>query len=649
MNLTKTIKWILLMAITLVSFKSYAQTDSIYHNRLYYLCKVWGHVKYYHTEVANGSVNWDDELLVAIDSVRNTSSNEAFNDALEAMINNAGTMGTSTDTLPIVPDSLNNNTDLDWVYSPILSDSVSALLDNITQKFKPQSNTYVNGTSIYNLFTDYLYCCESDYPDEDKRLLALFRYWNIIHYFYPYKDEMQQPYDSTAVEQPWDISLVEFIPKIVAANNELNYLLTFKQFTTRINDSHAYFSNSTYWDWYGWYYPPFQVRYIEGQTVVSKVRNGEPNIKVGDVIKKIDGLDIEVLRDSLRPYAHGSNSAYKETIIDDMILWGDIGGFEVDVDDGTDINSYTKYRNDNNYSNLNINTNPVWKRDTTATGCQIGIVDMGLLEVSDLYQMFNDIWDTDAIIFDVRNYPNGTIWSILDYLHPFNTTINFANFTIPDTYYPGTFFWASQTDDVGNGNPPYAGKIMILFDERTISHAEYTCMGLETFPETIKIGSTTAGADGNVTRVFLPGSIVTNFTFFGTYYPDYSPTQRIGIVPDYEVLPTILGVRNGEDEVMDFALNFMDCGFTATEEIVDDQEFTIYPNPVNHYLQYELPESYLSKKVLFEIVDIQGRTLKTVSKNSLSGEIDFSTLNSGLYFVKVITNNNILIKTIFKN
>jgi hypothetical protein len=40
----------------------------------------------------------------------------------------------------------------------------------------------------------------------------------------------------------------------------------------------------------------------------------------------------------------------------------------------------------------------------------------------------------------------------------------------------------------------------------------------------------------------------------GVFYPDKRPTQRVGIVPDQEVKPTIAGVRAGRDEVLEAAL-----------------------------------------------------------------------------------------------
>jgi hypothetical protein len=40
----------------------------------------------------------------------------------------------------------------------------------------------------------------------------------------------------------------------------------------------------------------------------------------------------------------------------------------------------------------------------------------------------------------------------------------------------------------------------------------------------------------------------------GVFYPDKHPTQRVGIVPDREVKPTIAGIRDGRDEVLEAAL-----------------------------------------------------------------------------------------------
>lgn len=539
---------LLLLLMIIAAFQVNAQvSDEVYYQRLFYLCKTWGHAKYYHTRIAAGLVNWDYELLTAAAGAKTAADDVAFNEILLQMLNNAGPMGTSTVQLPVVPDSLNNNNDLDWIQDPFLSDQVRAILNDIKNKFRPQSNVYVSAAygAGNPVFTgDSLYHPDESYPSEEKRILTMFRYWNMVLYFFPYYKIM---------DQDWDVTLVEFIPGIVQASDSLSFNLAFRMFTSRINDTHGFYSSPCYNKWRGNYYPPFLVRYIENEMVITRVLPEVTGIAVGDVIKEIDGENIYELRQNLRPYSYGSNNDAIERNLNDLITLGDLGDFQLTVENGSgNLITSTQNRNANNYTNLMINTSPIWYQTVEDGGCTFGIVDMDRLEPAQVAEMFADLWNTEAIIFDIRNYPNGSLWDIVNYLYP--APIHIASFTAPDIMYPGTLDWKYVTIGTGTSNP-YNGKVILLFDERTQSHAEYTCMGLGQFPGAIKIGSTTAGADGNVSTEYLPGKIHTVFTGLGTFYPDFTPTQRVGIIPDFEVRPTVEGIRAGNDEVMAFALN----------------------------------------------------------------------------------------------
>ena len=70
-------------------------------------------------------------------------------------------------------------------------------------------------------------------------------------------------------------------------------------------------------------------------------------------------------------------------------------------------------------------------------------------------------------------------------------------------------------------------------------------------------GSQTAGADGNVSEFVLPGNISSKISGIGVYYPDGAETQRIGIIPDYEIKPTIKGLRKGKDEVLEASIKYI--------------------------------------------------------------------------------------------
>jgi C-terminal processing protease CtpA/Prc len=93
----------------------------------------------------------------------------------------------------------------------------------------------------------------------------------------------------------------------------------------------------------------------------------------------------------------------------------------------------------------------------------------------------------------------------------------------------------------------------MLVDETTQSQAEYTTMAFRSAPQSVVVGSTTAGADGNVSEIPLPGGARTMISGLGVFYPDKTPTQRVGIIPDIEVRPTIAGIRTGRDELLEEA------------------------------------------------------------------------------------------------
>ena len=79
-------------------------------------------------------------------------------------------------------------------------------------------------------------------------------------------------------------------------------------------------------------------------------------------------------------------------------------------------------------------------------------------------------------------------------------------------------------------------------------------MALQTAPDVIIIGSQTSGADGNISDVSFLGKFTTYMSGIGVFYPDGRETQRIGIVPDIDVKPTIEGIKEERDEVLEKAV-----------------------------------------------------------------------------------------------
>jgi C-terminal processing protease CtpA/Prc len=82
-------------------------------------------------------------------------------------------------------------------------------------------------------------------------------------------------------------------------------------------------------------------------------------------------------------------------------------------------------------------------------------------------------------------------------------------------------------------------------------------MSFQSGPQVRVVGSRTAGADGNVSKIPIPGGHRTQLSSVGVFYPDKSPTQRDGVAIDIEVHPTVEGIRRGRDEVLEAALQWI--------------------------------------------------------------------------------------------
>ena len=78
----------------------------------------------------------------------------------------------------------------------------------------------------------------------------------------------------------------------------------------------------------------------------------------------------------------------------------------------------------------------------------------------------------------------------------------------PDIMRPG-LFTHRISDMTGYGrNYSPDRRIVLLVDSRTQSASEYLVMQMQCSPQVTTVGSTTAGADGNVVRLSLPGDFV---------------------------------------------------------------------------------------------------------------------------------------------
>jgi C-terminal processing protease CtpA/Prc len=187
----------------------------------------------------------------------------------------------------------------------------------------------------------------------------------------------------------------------------------------------------------------------------------------------------------------------------------------------------------------------------------IAYINLGTVKKDNLQELWEQFKNSKGLILDIRNYPSdhNAMYILGSYL--VHKKSPFVKFTKGSLKQPGMFSFYTSYNVSNNNGKNYQGKVVILVNEITQSRAEFHAMAYQQSPNAIVMGSTTAGADGNVSTISLPGGISTMISGIGVYYPDGRETQRIGIVTDIELKPTIEGIKNGRDEVLEKAIEYI--------------------------------------------------------------------------------------------
>lgn len=552
----------LLLSITFIisttSFGQLTETDKIYS-----LCKVWGFLKYHHTVVAKGKLDWDAELFKKLDELKPLQTKEEVSKLYLDWITNLGPIQPAKKQVS-QPDSMYKyKVDHAWLYDKAMfTDSLVRTLDYVYTNRNQDDNHYVvfthDGVPVFvnEAVHDTLL-----FPNKNQRILTLCRYWNCINYFFPHKNIM---------DENWDTTLIKYIPEFENAPSAPDYYKALRKLAAGTNDSHTSFVNDRYiMGLWGHLFAPAACYLFNDKAIVTKIYNDSlasaNNLQYGDVILSIDGKPIAEIIEERKPYEAASNSWTLLRNLSPWLLATKKDSLQLTVERNGNIFTQTIKSYKPRLSNFKL------PPDTAKTPWYIrpdgiGYMDMGKFKGKYAPKAFRKLKKTPAIIFDARNYPVGWYWRTSRKIN--KTKKIFSKFTEVDPHNPGAFRWSD--DDFGimmasaagkkNKKNYYKGKIVLLVNENTQSSAEYQSMAYQTAPNIITIGGKTAGADGNVAIIPLPGGINVTMTSLGVYYPDKSPTQRCGIKIDIEVYPTIDGIRAHKDEVLDRALEYINIG-----------------------------------------------------------------------------------------
>lgn len=516
------------------------------------LCYVWGFLKYFHPQVAAGRFSWDIELFKMIPAVQKARSNKALSDTLLTWINSLGEIPTCDECSSQPSDSaFLDNVDLNWMHSQTFSTLLQKKLHQILLNRHRGNGYYVHYRPVLNLEflneTDYANWRNIGYPNSNFRLLFLFRYWNTIQYFFPYKSIMGKD---------WNTELQRFIPLFATAQDIASYHVLMTEIVNSVNDSHSGIGDVLLQREMAPLMLPAQTVMVNEKPVVVSYRDDSigraSGLLRGDVIEAIDGEPVEKIINRRLHLVNGSNRGVKLAFMNayHYITGGKDSLAVLKIKRGRETITVRVRR----YSNFRP-LNPIKEKPWKLLDGGIGLVDMGSLDVNEIPALFREFSESRAIIFDLRQYPRGTVYTLCKYLY--DRPLAFARTLAPDLNYPGSFYWKGNIVYGPQGTDSltrYRGKVLILVNENTQSQGEWTAMALQAVPGSITIGSQTSGADGDVSYLSLPGGYVDKMTGLGVFYPDGRPTQRVGIKIDIVLNRTIEGIRDGRDELLERAL-----------------------------------------------------------------------------------------------
>jgi carboxyl-terminal processing protease len=557
------------LLLLLIGIVAHAQAALSPAERLSLSARVWGLLKYHSPVVAACQRNWDQVLLDALPGIEAASVDVDFNARMTELIAKAGA----------VPNRVPGAVAPTWIEQSVFSSGNQAALAAFASQ-NVSGRCYVRpffDTQLQLQFTQADFSADTGFNtapmSRNIRLLAAFRFWNAAEYYFAYKSQ---------IGRAWESVLVQYVVAIADAQTPLLYAQLMRQFTAELNDSHGFFASPNLPNSAS---PPFQLSRVEQKILVTARLAQAGVVAIGDALITVNGRAIDGEINAQLPYAYGSNPAFRQA----EALRNAAGGALASKTYGFqrangDIYSVSATASAAFEAELARGLAPSWRflAANSTRSCAITQVNLGRLQPSETTALLDAARRSDLVVIDVRQYPNSpeAFVALADTLLP--SPVIPAAAQTPDYSHPGSYLSAPDAELLFGGATPngFQGRILLLANEQSISFSEFVAMVFQTQPKTLVVGSQTAGADGEIAfGLFLPGAIQTSFSSNRIRYPDGTPTQRVGIVPNIQAIPTITGIRAGRDELLDIA---SDCQWKTTTPAPRRPRSGLYYDPTRN-------------------------------------------------------------------
>lgn len=531
-----------LAMITLNTSGQFADNQTKIDKYLLNLIIYWGYFENYHPALYSMNLEADSVFCNLVIKVINEKRKLSF-DEIASAINKESQEFNSKNALSFKKENKARHYRNHWFYLH----SLDTLLLNKRVIYNDSSNQFAFNSSLR--FTQ-------PFPPIQFRILGLAKIFNIYKFYYPYPEILPGKVE-------FENLLAKYIRILLKCKNYLDYHLSIQKFISEFNDTHSKASSFILSRQVGDKTVPFKVRYIEKMVVVNDYYNHSlfkgTFLELGDCILEVNDENINGIFSRLKPFLSYSNSEvmFRDLAYRSLLTNSDSIKLLIKRKDSC---FHTKLCTFNIPELLSLEkvkkngSSIIFYNDSTV------YLNCHYIDSSDLRIAFINHPKLKHFIFDLRSPTQWIIPIAEEFL--LGKKRDFAYYYLPNTLKPGSF----TKGELLSIGPSSTGKVFqdpqvyILVNENTQSQGEFQGMALQSIPNSITIGSKTAGTDGNTSQFLIPGNITITMTSIRIEYPNKKHTQSFGIAIDYHSFPRLKNIRLGIDQELKLALEIIKKG-----------------------------------------------------------------------------------------
>jgi C-terminal processing protease CtpA/Prc len=378
--------------------------------------------------------------------------------------------------------------------------------------------------------------------DRATRLADVALAWGVLQHFYPYFDVAQTD---------WAAELERALVAAATDAGAEPFTRTLRRMVAALHDGHGYVSGPgpcrgaalpVTWGW------------IEGQLVVTSVaQEGAGGLGPGDVVETIDGRPSLAVLEELERLISAATPQWARYSSLEELRFGP---------EGSTVALAVRNRDGARKTVTLTRTGASGRLAEARPGKIVEVepdvfyVDLGEVSDTDVAAALPRLAKAKGVVLDMRGYPSNLSPELLQHLSA--EPMQSARWNVPivkDPDWNPAPEWATEGRwDLKPLEPRLTGKVAFLTDGRAISYAESWMGIVEAYGLGAIVGETTAGTNGNVNPIRLPGGYTVSWTGMKVLKHDGSRHHGVGIAPTVPVSRTIQGEAEGRDEQLERAV-----------------------------------------------------------------------------------------------